>query len=77
MSTLDKSSTAEMSTEESNTHIYSALLNPLQWGLKTWNLTDTNLKKLKSFHHSARRWILVIGIRWEKMKEERNMQTRK
>ena len=41
----------------------------LLWGSKTWNLTDINMKKLNSFHHSAIRWIL--GIRWEKMKEER------
>ena len=44
-------------------------LNVLLWGSETWNLIKANLKKLNKFPHSAIRWIL--GIKWEKMKEER------
>ena len=51
-----------------NIHIMGPL-NLLLWGSETWNLTEANLKKLNAFHHSAIRWIL--GIKWEKMKEER------
>ena len=47
----------------------SGPLNLLLWGSETWNLSDTNLRKLNSFHHSAIRWILEI--RWEMMKEEK------
>ena len=47
----------------------SGPLNMLLWGSNTWNLTDTIMKMLNAFHHSVIRWIL--GIRWEKMKEER------
>jgi len=31
----------------------SGHLNMLLWRSKMWNLTDTNLKKLNLFHHSA------------------------
>ena len=49
----------------------SGPLNMLLWGSGTWNLSDTNMEKLNSSYHSAIRWIL--GIRREKMKEERIM----
>ena len=53
-----------------NYNIYvTGSLNLLLWGSETWNLTKANLKKIKVFRHSTIRWIL--GIKWEKMKEER------
>ena len=43
-------------------------LNALLWGCETWNLTKRNLSRLRSFHHSAIRRILVI--KWNQVREK-------
>jgi hypothetical protein len=36
-------------------------LNALLWGCECWNATEKNLKKLRTFHHSALRRIHRIN----------------
>ncbi len=46
----------------------SGPLNALLWGCETWNLTERNLRKLRSFHHGAIRHILQIS--WTQVREK-------
>ncbi len=46
----------------------SGPLNALLWGCETWNLTEKNLRKLRSFHHGTIRRILQIS--WTQVREK-------
>jgi hypothetical protein len=46
----------------------SGPLNVLLWGCETWNLTEGNLNRFRSFHHGAIRCILQII--WTQVREK-------